>query len=100
MAFLTGEYGNLMHGVQLRYGLGVRGGTYGWQAARKGFVFLGWTNTCANMPAWGAKDPRSIPENENVEIRYPGQKAVQIRKENQEIGIPVNRKIWDKIMSL
>lgn len=36
----------------------MRGGTYGWKAARKGFVFIGWTNTCANMPAWGAKDPR------------------------------------------
>jgi len=36
----------------------MRGGTYGWQAARKGFVFIGWTNTCANMPAWGAKDPK------------------------------------------
>jgi 3-dehydro-L-gulonate 2-dehydrogenase len=36
----------------------MRGGTYGWQAARKGFVFISWTNTCANMPAWGAKDPK------------------------------------------
>lgn len=36
----------------------MRGGTYGWQAARKGFVFICWTNTCPNMPAWGAKDPR------------------------------------------
>jgi 3-dehydro-L-gulonate 2-dehydrogenase len=36
----------------------MRGGTYGWQAARKGFVFIGWTNTCPNMPAWGAKDPK------------------------------------------
>jgi 3-dehydro-L-gulonate 2-dehydrogenase len=36
----------------------MRGGTYGWQAVRKGFVFLGWTNTEANMPAWGAKDRR------------------------------------------
>jgi len=36
----------------------MRGGTYGWQAARKGFVFIGWTNTEANMPAWGAKDYR------------------------------------------
>lgn len=36
----------------------MRGGTYGWQAARNGYVFIGWTNTCANMPAWGAKDPR------------------------------------------
>ena len=36
----------------------MRGGTYGWQAAGKGFVFIGWTNTCPNMPHWGAKDPR------------------------------------------
>lgn len=36
----------------------MRGGTYGWQAARKGFVFIGWTNTIGNMPAWGAKDNR------------------------------------------
>ena len=36
----------------------MRGGTYGWQAAKKGFVFICWTNTCPNMPAWGAKDPR------------------------------------------
>ena len=36
----------------------MRGGTYGWQAARAGFVFIGWTNTIANMPAWGALDGR------------------------------------------
>jgi len=36
----------------------MRGGTYGWQAAGRGFVFISWTNTCPNMPAWGAKDPR------------------------------------------
>jgi 3-dehydro-L-gulonate 2-dehydrogenase len=48
-----------------KYGIGLvglantnhwmRGGTYGWQAARKGFVLIAWTNTEANMPAWGAK---------------------------------------------
>ena len=36
----------------------MRGGTYGWQAARRGFVYIGWTNTCPIMPAWGATDPR------------------------------------------
>jgi 3-dehydro-L-gulonate 2-dehydrogenase len=36
----------------------MRAGTYGWQAARKGFILICWTNTCPNMPAWGAKDPR------------------------------------------
>ena len=36
----------------------MRGGTYGWHAAKKGFVFIGWTNTEKKMPAWGAKDSR------------------------------------------
>jgi len=36
----------------------MRGGTYGWLAAKKGYVFIAWTNTCPNMPAWGGLDPR------------------------------------------
>jgi 3-dehydro-L-gulonate 2-dehydrogenase len=36
----------------------MRGGTYGWKAAKAGFVFIGWTNTIGIMPAWGALDPR------------------------------------------
>jgi 3-dehydro-L-gulonate 2-dehydrogenase len=36
----------------------MRGGTYGWKAAKQGFAFICWTNTIANMPAWGAKDSR------------------------------------------
>lgn len=36
----------------------MRAGYYGWHAARKGFVLISWTNTCPNMPAWGASDPR------------------------------------------
>jgi 3-dehydro-L-gulonate 2-dehydrogenase len=34
----------------------MRGGTYAWKTAKAGFLFLGWTNTVANMPAWGAVD--------------------------------------------
>lgn len=34
----------------------MRGGTYGWKAAKKGYAFICWTNTIANMPGWGAKD--------------------------------------------
>jgi 3-dehydro-L-gulonate 2-dehydrogenase len=34
----------------------MRGGTYAWKAAKGGFLFIGWTNTIANMPAWGAVD--------------------------------------------
>ena len=31
----------------------MRGGSYGWRAAEKGFLFMGWTNTIPNMPPWG-----------------------------------------------
>ena len=36
----------------------MRAGTYGWQAARKGYALIAWTNTIALMPAWGATDAR------------------------------------------
>ena len=36
----------------------MRGGTYGWHAADKGFVAISWTNTESCMPAWGGKNPR------------------------------------------
>ena len=65
---------NAMHAIDTainlsqQYGIGcvalsntnhwMRGGAYGWHAAKKGFVFIGWTNTIANMPAWGAIDNR------------------------------------------
>ena len=31
---------------------------YGWQAAEAGCIGICWTNTCPNMPAWGAIDGR------------------------------------------
>lgn len=36
----------------------MRGGTYGWKAAEKGFAAICWTNTESCMPAWGAKNTR------------------------------------------
>lgn len=36
----------------------MRGGYYARIAAAKGFIFIGWTNTIANMPVWGATDKR------------------------------------------
>jgi 3-dehydro-L-gulonate 2-dehydrogenase len=35
----------------------MRGGTYGWLAAEAGFFAMCWSNTLANMPAWGATTP-------------------------------------------
>ena len=36
----------------------MRAGYYGWQAAKKGFALIAWTNTIGNMPAWGATDSK------------------------------------------
>lgn len=36
----------------------IRGGTYGWQAADAGCIGICFTNTMANMPPWGGKEPR------------------------------------------
>lgn len=36
----------------------MRGGYYGWQAARAGYIFIGWTNTYGIMPAYNATDSR------------------------------------------
>ena len=51
-----------------QYGLGcvalgntnhwMRGGSYGYQAAKAGFMAFCWTNTMPNMPPWGAKECR------------------------------------------
>ena len=59
---------NTVMGLAKQYGIGcvamantnhwMRGGAYGWQAAKAGYVFIGWTNTLGNMPAWGATDPK------------------------------------------
>lgn len=35
----------------------MRGGTYGWIAAEAGLFALCWSNTLANVPAWGAITP-------------------------------------------
>ena len=59
---------NTATGLAQQFGIGcvalantnhwMRGGTYGWQAAKAGYVLIGWTNTTALMPAWGATDAR------------------------------------------
>lgn len=53
----------------------MRGGTYGWKAAKQGFAFICFTNTIANMPAWGAKESRLGNNPLIVAIPY-GQEAV------------------------
>lgn len=36
----------------------MRGGAYGWQAARHGCIGICWTNTAPNMPVWGGKNAK------------------------------------------
>ena len=36
----------------------MRGGTYGWQAADAGCIGICSSNTIANMPPWGGREPR------------------------------------------
>ncbi|SCM72935.1 2,3-diketo-L-gulonate dehydrogenase, NADH-dependent [uncultured Pleomorphomonas sp.] len=36
----------------------MRGGSYGYQAAEKGYIGICWTNSIAVMPPWGAKECR------------------------------------------
>lgn len=36
----------------------MRGGSYAWQAIAQGKIGICFTNTTANMPAWGSKEPK------------------------------------------
>jgi 3-dehydro-L-gulonate 2-dehydrogenase len=51
----------------------MRGGSYGWQAADAGVFAICWTNTLANLPAWGAASP-TLGNNPLV-IAIPGSPA-------------------------
>jgi 3-dehydro-L-gulonate 2-dehydrogenase len=63
-----------------RYGIGgvamantnhwMRGGSYGWQAADAGLFAMCWTNTLANLPAWGTATP--VLGNNPLVIAVPG----------------------------
>jgi 3-dehydro-L-gulonate 2-dehydrogenase len=53
----------------------MRAGAYAWQAAKAGFVFIAWTNTIANMPAWGASDAR-VGNNPLVMALPHGEEAI------------------------
>jgi 3-dehydro-L-gulonate 2-dehydrogenase len=43
---------------------------------------------------------KSIPVDPSEEIRYPGESVLQIRKENLEKGILVNRATWEKLLKI
>lgn len=54
----------------------MRGGSYGWQAAEKGYIGICWTNTIAVMPPWGSKECR-IGTNPII-IAIPGKQITMV----------------------
>jgi 3-dehydro-L-gulonate 2-dehydrogenase len=54
----------------------MRGGYYGWKAAKAGGVFIGWSNTLPNMPAWGATDCRLGNNPIVLAVPYPPEAIV------------------------
>lgn len=81
----------------------MRGGTYGWRAAKAGFAYIAWSNTIANMPPWGAVE-RKLGNNPII-IAVPSEDgeavvldmalsqysfgAMEIRKQNnQQLPLP------------
>ena len=42
----------------------------------------------------------SSPAKENSEIYYPGEQSLKKRKENLEMGIPVDDGVWEKVKKL
>ena len=43
---------------------------------------------------------KSVPVEEGVSVRYPGERAIKTRGENLRNGIPVNKAVWEEILSL
>ncbi|MES2646560.1 MAG: 3-dehydro-L-gulonate 2-dehydrogenase [Bacteroidota bacterium] len=80
----------------------MRGGYYAWLAAKQNCIFIAWTNTIANMPAWGATDTRlgnnpfvmSIPFNDSAIVldmamsQYAHGKLQVYANKNQMLEVP------------
>ncbi len=80
----------------------MRGGTYGWQAAEKGYMAICWTNTESCMPVWGGKSEAignnpfimAIPRKEGHIIldmamsQYSYGKLQTTRLRNQQLPYP------------
>ena len=42
----------------------------------------------------------SLPVSENHPVYYPGENMMRVRKENMELGIPVDEGIWQKVLDM
>ena len=86
----------------------MRGGAYGWQAARSGKVFIAIDiEKLSNLPAieTAVSDvindfKRSVSNENGLEIRYPGERVLATRLENLAKGIPINSRGLQGIRNL
>ncbi|MGI4749839.1 MAG: 3-dehydro-L-gulonate 2-dehydrogenase [Janthinobacterium lividum] len=80
----------------------MRGGTYGWQAATAGCIGVCFTNTIANVPPWGGKEPRlgnnplviAVPKNDGHLVldmamsQYSYGKLQEYELKNEQLPFP------------
>jgi len=80
----------------------MRGGAYGWKAAKAGYAFICWTNTIANLPAWRAVDCRlgnnpiimGVPYQQEAIVldmavsQYSNGKLNLYKMQNQQLPLP------------
>ncbi|WP_321288053.1 3-dehydro-L-gulonate 2-dehydrogenase [uncultured Sunxiuqinia sp.] len=92
----------------------MRGGTYGWHCAKKGFAFIGWTNTIANLPAWGAKECKlgnnplvfAIPYQDEAIVldmamsQYSYGKMEDLQRKNEQLPLPGGFNKKDELSTL
>jgi len=43
---------------------------------------------------------RSRPVDQSKPARYPGEKTMQLRRENRKLGLPVDEAVWEQILNL
>lgn len=81
----------------------MRGGSYGWQAADKGFIGICWSNTMPNMPAWGGVDRKignnpiifAVPQSDGAHVvvdcavsQFSYGKIEEARLKGQQLPVP------------
>ena len=79
----------------------MRGGSYGWQAAEKGYIGICWTNSIAVMPPWGAKECRigtnplivAIPSTPITMVEFD-QRTWRYREESPHFADGLLERFW------
>jgi 3-dehydro-L-gulonate 2-dehydrogenase len=77
----------------------MRAGTYGWRVAKAGYIYIGWTNTIANMPPWGATKPRLGNNPIVIAVPYRDEAIVlDMAMSQYSIGALKQKKMRDELL--